>query len=208
MAEGTEWSYWQLGNNANTKATLTQLNFPTGLAIDVNGNIYIVDNRNHIVRRIDDAGIISTVAGTAETPSLDGRDDGLATNARLCLPYGVVLDHDLTMYISDFGANVVRRVSNTGIISTIAGIAGQHGYTSDAGARTTLLGGPAGIALDQAGNVYIADSHNHIVRMVNDAGIITTIAGVAPGSSSDGGTPGTATSTALYSPQGIAIDIR
>ncbi len=199
------------GYNAETLATKAQLNEPTGVAVGVNGNIYIADGYNFIVRRVDNTGTISTVAGQAMKSSWNG-DNVPATDAGLCEPYGIVLDPDLTMYISDWGANVVRRVSNTGIISTIAGIAGGEGYTGDAGATTTPLRSPAGIALDQAGNVYIAETGNHIVRMVNDAGIITTIAGTPEASGknppSDGGMPEKATTTLLSSPRGVAIDMR
>jgi trimeric autotransporter adhesin len=186
-------------------ARLALLNSPRGVAIDASGNIYIADTDNRCIRMVTKStGIISTVAGTGSS-SYSG-DGGLATSAKLYYPYGVAIDASGNIYIADAGNNRIRMVTkSTGIISTVAGT-GSSGYSGDGGlAISAQLYDPSGVAFDASGNIYIADTINHCIRMVTKStGIISTVAGTGSyGYSGDGGL---ATSTALRSPEGVAID--
>src|ERR1017187_4986606 len=166
-------------------ATGAQLNGPQGLAVDSAGSLYIADTQNHRVRKVTN-GNISTVAGNGTAGS--GGDGGAAGSAQLNLPFGVAVDGPGNLYIAEFGNNRVRKVSTNGNISTLAG-SGVSGYSGDKGqAASAMLNGPQGVAVDSAGNVYIADTANNRVRMVAPNGVITTVAGTgAAGVSGDGG---------------------
>jgi sugar lactone lactonase YvrE len=143
-------------------AIRAQLKRPMGLAADASGNLYIADGSR--VRRISSGGIMTTVAGTGEA-GFSG-DGGPATAARLGDAFGVAVDREGNLFIADEGNHRVRRVSRTGVISTVAGT-GVPGYSGDGGSSAgAQLNLPRGIAVDQAGNVYVADSGNNAVRML------------------------------------------
>jgi sugar lactone lactonase YvrE len=165
------------------QATSTQLNFPLGVTVDAQGNVYVADTSNNRVRKIS-GGIITTVAGTG-TPGFAG-DGGQATSAQLNIPGGVAVDSQGNLYIADEGNQRVRKVSG-GIITTVAGI-GTAGYSGDGGQATSAqLNFPHGVEVDAQGNVFITDTDNSRVREVT-GGIITTIAGNGTaGFSGDGG---------------------
>jgi sugar lactone lactonase YvrE len=138
----------------NGPATSAQLNSPTGVAVDSNGNLYIADFGDSRIRKVSNA-VITTVAGNA-TPGFSG-DKGPATGAQLANPYGLAIDNTGNVYIADSSNNLVRKVSN-GIITTVAGN-GTPGYSGDNGLATSAqLSSPAGVAIDSAGNLYIAES--------------------------------------------------
>jgi sugar lactone lactonase YvrE len=184
-------------------ATSAELYCPKGVAVDSNGNIYIADFDNNRIRKVTaSTGKISTVAGNG-TAGYNG-DNIAATSAMLNLPTGVALDSAGNIYIADTWNSRIRKVTTAGIISTVAGN-GAAGYSGDGIAATsTKLGEPAAVALDSAGNIYIADTWNNRVREVTTAGIISTVAGNgAFGGSGDGGA---ATSAELFEPTGVAVD--
>jgi sugar lactone lactonase YvrE len=195
------------GNGAPTfsgdggSATLAALN-PAGVAVDSSGNLFIADNLNNRIRKVTPAGIITTVAGNGSR-DFSG-DGGAATSASLGSPNGVVVDRSGNLYISDNLNNRIRKVTPAGIITTVAGN-GSSGWTGDGGpAPSASISSPSGIAVDQSGNLYIADLGNLRVRKVTSTGIITTIAGNGTfGFSGDGGP---ATLAALRSPKGVAVD--
>ena len=177
--------------------------FPNGLAVDTFGNIFIADATNNVVRKINTAGIISTVAGN-DTAGFSG-DGGPATDARLDSPYAVATDLAGNLYITDYKNGVIRKVDDTGGISTYAGMNGMYSYTGDNGAANfATLNNPAGICTDTAGNLYIADAHNNVIRKVNKAGIISTVAG--NGSAGFGGDLGNALGANLRTPFAVACD--
>ncbi len=183
-------------------ANLAQLNLPFGVAVDGAGNIYIVDSGNNRVRKISNTGIISTIAGT--TVAGFGGDGGIATLAQLNNPRGVSVDGAGNVYIADMANQKVRKINTSGIISTIAGTT-TGGYSGDGGQATIAqLTSPHGVAIDKAGNVYIADAGNHRIRKVNTSGVISTYAGT--GTSGYSGDGGAATSAQLNIPAGINID--
>ncbi|MFQ5450827.1 MAG: hypothetical protein ACE5E9_09365 [Nitrospinaceae bacterium] len=156
-------------------AVEAQLRTPAGLVVDKQGNLYIADRENHVIRKVDTRGIITTVAGMG-TAGFSG-DGGPATQAQFNLPSGVALDSKGNLYIADRSNNRIRVVNKKGIITTFAGN-GKDGYHGDAGpALKATLDKPFGLAIDKKDNLYIADRGNNRIRKVNPNGIITTIAG-------------------------------
>jgi len=166
--------------------------YPAGVAIDTIGNIYIADAENNVVRKIDTAGIITTIAGNGDgAGTFNGGysgDGGPALNAELSGPTGVAVDIHGNVYIADLDNNAIRKVNTQGIITSVAGNSGQ-GFAGDGGpAVAALLYNPSGISVDVIGNLYISDLTNARIRKVDTAGIITTIAGNGTtGYSGDGG---------------------
>jgi sugar lactone lactonase YvrE len=152
------------------------LDDPAGLAVDEEGVLYIADSNHHRVRRVDPDGVISTFAGTGQLGS-DG-DGGPATEAMLSDPESLLFDTAGNLFVGDSGANRIRRIAPDGTITTFAGT-GEHGYGGDGGPATEatfrLSGDPASLAVGAAGNVYIGDSGNHVIRVVDPSGTISTL---------------------------------
>ncbi len=190
----------------NGLATAATINTARGAAVDSAGNLYIADTANNVIRRVDTAGTITTVAGNG-TAAFSG-DNGAATAATLNTPSGLTFDSTGNLYIADSGNNRVRRVNKfTGSISTFAGN-GTAAFGGDNGAATSAkLWNPKSLAFDGTGNLYIADSSNSVIRRVDPSGIISTFAGTS-GSFGYGGDGGLATAVGamLNSPQGVACD--
>ena len=183
-------------------ATSSQLSAPRGIGLDSSGNLYLADRLNNRIRKIS-GGNISTIAGNGQASF--GGDFGAATSAQLSAPDGVAVDNAGNVYISDFLNNRVRMVTPAGVISTYAGN-GLSGFSGDGGpAASAQLSQPAGLAVDAAGNLYIADSNNSAVRKVTPSGIISTVAGTggSQGYSADGGA---ATAAKMMAPMGVAVD--
>jgi len=184
-------------------AASAELTYDYGVAKDLAGNVYIADTYNQVIRVVNSAGIISTFAGTEGRAGFTG-DGGAATSAWLYYPEGVATDNKNNVYIADYDNYVVRKVT-AGTISTIAGIGGRNGYSGDGGPATAaMLYQPVAMAVDPAGNVFIADYQNCRIREVNAVtGIITTVAGNGScGFTGDG----IATENSIYYPQGVAVD--
>jgi sugar lactone lactonase YvrE len=182
----------------NGPATSAGLSSPWGVAADAGGNLYIADAWNYRVRRVSN-GSITTVAGNG-TPGHSG-DNGPATSAQMGRPRGVAVDASGNLYIVD-DSNFVRKVAN-GVITTIAGT-GNSDFKGDNGPATSAaFWSPGGIAVDAAGNLYIADTTNNRIRRISN-GVITTVAG--NGTSGFSGDNGPATSAQLSNPYGVAVD--
>ena len=176
---------------------------PAGLALDASGNLFIADTRNARIRKIDAAGIITTVAGNG-IRGFDG-DGGLATDASLHTPWNVVVGVDGELFIADTINNRVREVDlGTGVISTVAGN-GSRAFAGDGGAATDAsVARPSAVAVNASGDLFISDLENHRVRRVDSqSGIITTVAGT--GSQGYEGDGGPATSAAIGRPYGLAF---
>jgi uncharacterized protein (TIGR03437 family) len=173
-------------------AVQASLNEPRGVAVDDAGNLYIADTRNHRIRRVSPDGVITTVAGSG-LPG-DGGDGGQAASAGLNFPTGLAVDAAGDLYIADTGNHRLRKLTTaSGLIQTVAGT-GRAGFDGDGGrAVQAALRGPSGVAVDAAGNLYIADASNHRVRRVARDGTIDTVRW-------------TAGNVTLNLPLGVAVD--
>jgi sugar lactone lactonase YvrE len=180
------------------------LDFPAGVAVDANGNIYIADTGHSRVRKVDLNDNITTVAGTS-SQGYNG-DGQAATNAWLSQPAGVSVDAQGNLYIADTGNSRIRKVGANGIITTVAGAAYQ-GYNGDGLAATNAwLDRPAGVSVDAYGQIYIADTANGRIRKVGLNGVISTVAGTSTSKSLGDG--GAATNAFLDEPAGVTVDAR
>ena len=183
----------------NGLATNAQLNGPTGVAVDSSGNLYIADTLNHRIREVSGAGVITTVAGTG-VQGFSG-DSFQATSATLSGPTGVAVDSDGNLYIADTLNHRIRKVSSSGVITTVAG--GGTSLGDNVAATKAQLGSSLSIALDSAGILYIADTDNNRIRKVSNS-VITTVAGNGTrGFSGDNGPP---TGARLDLPSAVAVD--
>ncbi len=183
-------------------ATAASLHGPVGIAF-AGGSLYICDNMNYRIRKVDAAGIITTVAGNGSN-GYSG-DGGPATTAKISRSNAVELDGSGNLYIADLDNACVRKVDLSGVITTVVG-SGITGYSGDGGPATLAqLNWPDNIKFDATGNLYICDFNNDAIRKVNTAGIITTIAGTGvAGFSGDGGP---ATAARLRGPDGVYADV-
>ncbi len=186
-------------------ATAANLNYPADITVDVAGNLYIADTNNFRIRKVDvTTGLISTMVGDGNQ-GFSG-DGGAATAASLDSPTSVVIDGAGNLYIADTGNHRIRKVDVTiGLISTVAGD-GNQGFSGDGGtAKAAGLDSPTGVAVDVAGNLYIADSGNHRIRKATAAtGLITTVAGNGSATTFTDG--GSATAASLVAPSSVTVD--
>jgi sugar lactone lactonase YvrE len=183
------------------RATAAQLNFPNGIAVDSHGGIYVADTKNHVIRKIDPNGIITTFAGTGQ-PGYGG-DHKTAGRAQFNQPTALVFDIKDNLYIADTGNSVVRKINSQGIITTVAGT-GQEGMAGDGKLATrALLNRPEGLAVIGQ-KIYITDTENEVVRVVDETGIIRTLSGTG-----DSGINSDSTATSLaqfHHPSDIIAD--
>ena len=161
-------------------ATEAQLNYPRGVAVDAASNVYVADTGNHRVRKIDAAGTITTIADSWNPP-----DDSPVAIPELVRARALAVDLDGNLYTAESDKHTVRKIDPSGTITILAGT-GEQGDGGDGGPATEAqLSHPSGVAVDSAGNVYVADTQNHRVRKIDAAGTITTIAHLEPGPSLD-----------------------
>jgi hypothetical protein len=194
------------------RATRAELDSPQSVAVDRDGDLFIADTGNNVIREVSPRGTIATFAGDGR-PGYVGGDDRRATSARLTAPTGVAVDAFGNVYIADTGNNVIRRVSTSGLITTVAGNYAEDlandgigGFSGDGGAATAAqLYAPEGVAVDNAGDIFIADTFNDAIREVTPNGIITTVVNGAatPGKTGNGGP---ATAATLNSPYAVTVD--
>ena len=134
-----------------------QFYFPTGLAVDAATNVYVADCFNHTIRKVTPEGVVTTVAGTF---GVQGRTDGPGLSAQFSYPYSVAVDTAGNVFIADFGNSTIRMLSPGGNVSTVGGLAGYSGTANGTGNAARFLN-PCGIAVDAAGNLYVADTSNN-----------------------------------------------
>lgn len=197
--------------NLDGPGPLARLNAPGAMAFDAADNLYIADVDNHLIRKLTPQGNLSTVAGNRHSP---GSADGAAATSGLANPTGVAVDRAGNVFVLDFGNGTIRKITPAGVVSTLAGTAGQLGNADGAGpaarfGRCTNTEGvdwcpvlPA-LAIDGAGNLYAADPGNHTVRKITPDGVVSTVAGVAGEAAYIDGPPGVAR---LHWPTGLAVD--
>ena len=183
-------------------ATEAQLFNPSGIALDGNGNILVASSLGHCVRKIDGAGIITTIAGTGEEGS--SGDGGPAIEAQLNRPNAIAVDGEGNVYVAEYGSHRVRKIDTAGIITAFAGT-GVRGHGGDGGPATDAkLDFVRGLAVDSAGNVYLTDINQARVRRVDRGGTIGTVVGT--GTRGWSGDDGPATQARIATPAGIAVD--
>jgi hypothetical protein len=150
---------------------------PNSVAVDSAGNVYVAE-AIATIRKVTAAGVVTTIAGT---PAEWGSTDGTGAAARFESPWGVTFDGVGNLYVADTGNSTIRKVTVAGVVTTLAGVAKMPG-TADGSASTARFRTPWGVAVDNAGNIYVADTANHTIRKVTVLGYVTTLAGV-PGMS-------------------------
>jgi len=173
--------------------------FPSGIAVDGSGNLYVADTGNNVIRKVTPSGVVTTLAGTA---GASGSTDGTGAAARFNVPDGIALDGSGNLYIADTLNNTVRKMTPSGVVTTLAGTAGVSGSNDGTGAAAQF-NGPFGVAVDGNGNVYVSDRNNATIRKITSAGVVSTFAGTAGNFYYADGTGATAE---FFEPSGIAVD--
>jgi prepilin-type N-terminal cleavage/methylation domain-containing protein len=171
-----------------------QFNNANNVAVDASGNIYVADSTNQRIRKITAGGVVTTLAGSGTA----GSADGTGTAAQFSQPMGVAVDAAGNVYVADYGNSRIREITPGGVVTTLAG--STAGYADGTGA-SGRFNSPYGVAVDASGNVYVADYSNNRIRMVTQAGVVTTIAG-----STSGYVDATGASAKFSSPTGVAVD--
>jgi sugar lactone lactonase YvrE len=189
----------RLFGRADGAGPAARFRFPSGIAIDAAGTLYVADQGNHIIRKVTSSGAVTTLAGTSQ---LAGSVDGTGVTARLSAPASTAVDGAGNIYVADRYNHTLRKITPTGAVTTLAGSAGAAGSTDGAGGAARFKM-PTGVALDGAGSLYVSDQFNHTLRKVTAAGAVTTLAGAAGLSGSVDG-PGAMASFRF--PAGVAVD--
>ena len=193
---GTSTGY--VDGTANT----AQFKSPTGIAVDASGNVYVADQDNNMIRKISPSGIVTSLAGNGSPFGLGrGSADGIGSAASFYYPTGVTVDISGNVYVADMFNNKIRKVSATGTVTTFAG-SNSYGNADGTGSAASFYY-PTGVGLDTAGNIYVADMNNSIIRKVSNFGVVTTLAG----SGSAGSADGTGSLASFNYPTGVAVDV-
>ncbi|MGZ5201390.1 MAG: NHL repeat-containing protein [Telluria sp.] len=182
----------------NGPALAARFSFPNGLAVDPSGNIYLADQDNATIRKLGVDGNVTTIAGSA---GVWGSADGTAAAAQFGGPGGVAVAPDGSLYVSEFSNNTIRKITQDGKVTTLAGTAGQSGNADGAGADARFSA-PNCVAVDRQGNLYVADYNNNTIRKISPAGVVTTIAG----NGQPGAADGIGAAARFNGPNSIAID--
>lgn len=190
--------------------TVASFRYPGGAAVDKAGNVYVADTGNDTIRKMTPQGAVTTLAGLA---GQRGSVDGTGSNARFTDPFDVTVDSSGNVYVADEGNDTIRKVTPEGVVTTLAGLAGNFGSTDGTGSAARFGskdGGPSGVAVDGAGNVYVTDTQNHTIRKVTPAGVVTTLAGNVSMSEygwlTGGSKDGVGNEARFNYPWGIAVD--
>jgi len=171
---------------------------PSGIAIDVQGNIFIADAGTHKIRKISTDGMVTTFAGSGFAGSADGKGNAASFNT----PRGIAIDAQGNVFVADTYNQKIRKISKEGDVTTLAG-SGSSGKSLGIGAAASFYN-PTGVAVDTSGNVYVADKSNHRICKINSAGNVTTLAGNGLAGSSDG----KGLNAYFYQPSGVTVDVR
>ena len=185
-----------LADGTGSAARFTQ---PLGTAADNAGNVYIADYYNNMIRKITPAGVVTTLAGSADT-GVDA--DGTGNAASFYQPSGVAVDSSGNVYVADTYNYTIRKITPAGVVTTLAGLAGNGGSEDGTGNAASFYQ-PSGVAVDSSGNVYVADTYNYTIRKITPAGVVTTLAGL---SGTSGSANGTGSSARFNNPTYLTVD--
>ena len=193
----------QAGVSGSVDGTGTAARFfgPQGIAIDAGSNLYLADTNNHTIRKfVPSTGVVTTLAGLS---GISGSTDDLGSAARFNYPSGVTVDGAGNLYVADTDNHTIRAISSSGQVTTLAGLAGFSGGADGTGSAARF-NSPSDIAVDSAGNVYVADTENSTIRqVVPSTGVVTTLAGLA---GTSGSADGLGSAARFFNPAGIAVD--
>jgi sugar lactone lactonase YvrE len=181
---------------ADGTGSIAQFNGPVAVATDLQGNVYVSDANNHRIRKINAAGVVSTIAGSGSA----GFTDGNGNAAQFHYPNGIATDAQANIYVADNYNYRIRKITPAGLVSTLAGN-GEPGLV-DGNGNTSQFNNPCGVAIDKLGNIYVTDYSNNCIRMITPSGAVSTLAGTAIAGFANGS--GSAAKFAF--PEGIAID--
>jgi sugar lactone lactonase YvrE len=176
---------------------------PNAVAVDGSGNVYVADTGNDMIRKITPTGAVTTLAGTPLGYN-GGSADGTGSAAQFSQPMGVAVDQSGNVFVADTGNNTIRKITPAGVVTTLAGTPGTGGSADGLG-MFAQFSRPAGVAVDQSGNVFVADMNNNTIRRITPAGAVTTLAGT-PGSYSGGSADGTGADAQFSHPIAVAVD--
>lgn len=185
--------------NADGISSAAGFTYPIGIATDSSANVYVADKVSNTIRKITPTGVVTTLAGTA---GIVGHKDGIGGNASFFAPIGVATDSMGNVYVADSGNNAIRKVTPTGAVTTIAGLAGESGEKDGIG-TAARFSAPYSIATDSAGNLFVAEMSSHTIRKITSGGVVTTLAGKA---GDYGHADGIGTNATFYAPHGVATD--
>lgn len=209
--EGTNWVVTTLAGTPGVSGTndgigrSASFNTPVGLALDSAGNLFVADSENHTIRQMSLVGTNWVVTTLAGAPGVSGTSDGVAAEARFNLPTGLAIDNAGNIYVTDANNNTVRKIVPDGanwLVTTLAGLAGEFG-TNDGVGSTARFRAPSDLTVDNAGNIYVADTYNHAIRKVTPEGVVTTLAGLTGES---GTNDGTGLAARFFCPVSVAFD--
>jgi sugar lactone lactonase YvrE len=190
---------FEVAGSADGTGASALFNNPGGVAVDASGNLYVADTGNQTVRKVTPAGVVTTLAGSAGNA---GSTDGTGTAATFNAPFGIGVDASGTVYVAEQINDTIRKITPSGVVTTLAGSPGHKGST-DGNGSDARFDRPSGLAVDGAGNIYVADFVNDTVRKITPSGVVTTIAG-SPGKSGD--VDGPAASARFNTPNSVGVD--
>jgi hypothetical protein len=176
-----------------------RFNMPECVAVDTNGNIFVAERENFVIRKVTPAGVVTTLAGN---PGVRGWADGTGNSALFDDPSGVTVDSAGNLFVGDRGNDVIRKVTPAGVVTTLAGSPGNRGWADGAGSAA-LFNRPSGVGADSVGNVFVTEEGNHTIRIVTAAGVVTTIGGLA---GTTGTNDGVGSSARFNLPVGVAVN--
>jgi uncharacterized repeat protein (TIGR01451 family) len=177
--------------------TVARFSTPRSVNLDAAGNLYVADHTNSCIRKISPSGIVSTLAGSGSA----GFADGTGATAQFSGPDGVAVDAGGNVFVADAGNNCIRKITPAGVVSTYAGNNRIQGYL-DGASGVAEFSGPYGVAVDVSGNVFVADLGNTVIRKITPGGTVSTLAG----SGTQGSADGTGTAAQFHNPNGVATD--
>ena len=183
-------------SNSTSIDPVARLNFPYGIVTDAAGNFYVADSGNNQIKKITPGGVVTVFAGSGVLGSADGT--GIAAN--FDRPWGLAIDAVGNIYVADAGGSKIRKITPSGVVTTVAGTGAKGSI--DGPALSATFNNPSGVAVDAAGNLYVVDSDNNKIRKISTGGVVSTFAGSGQVSSLDGN----GTAAGFYVPHGIAIN--